>query len=259
MSGHPSLFRSTSTTARLFPSLFKSHAFFVKLNVVGHKKIELPVAVVVEPPRRRRPSAIIPAAGFCRYIGESPIPIVVIQHRMPVAGHINVREPVVIKIADGYTKEKCPVRSNTRLLRHVRERPIAIVAVKRRLRRLLRMKKWCEATIHEKRVEPAILVVIHPCDTRSHRLRVKLLLRRCSFVMKTDPRRPCHIPELHVVAIRAGLPGRCLSPNFRGPCAIRILRSVSGSSEEKSGSQCDRHDFRGHFPKPCFILEHHRK
>ena len=228
----------------------------VKLHVVSHKKIELPVSVVIEPPCRRRPRAIVTDAGLRRHISERSIPIVVIQHRMPVAGHINVRETVVIKIADGHAKVKRPVRSNAR---QFRERPIAIVAIERRLRRLLRMKKRREPAIHEKRVKPTVLVVINPCDTGSHRFCVKLLLRRRSFVMETDPRGPRHIPELHAVEIRVGLLGRFPRRNFCRARAFRVLCRVSGGPEEKPSSQRNRDDFRAHFPWPCFILEHRRK
>src|SRR6267143_4278197 len=231
----------------------------IKLYVIRDKQVEVSIAVVIKPSRRRRPSAIVVHARLRGYIGERPIAIVVIQRRMPVASHVNVRKSVVIKIADGHAKEKRPVRSNARLLRHVRKSSIAVVSIERWLWRPCRMKIRREAAIYKKCVEPSIPVVIDPRDTRPHRFRVKFLLGRRSFMTKPDPRCSCHIPKFHLVAIRAGLLGRGFRCRFRWVRSLTIPCPISGRLEEKCSSQCNHHESRDRSSRPCFILEHRRK
>ncbi len=81
---------------------------------------------------------------------------------MAIAGHIDVRETVVVEVADGHAEKEGAVGVNFALGGHVSKRAIAIVAVERGLRRLARDEKRREAAVDEERVEVAVLVVVDP-------------------------------------------------------------------------------------------------
>jgi hypothetical protein len=57
------------------------------------------------------------------------------------------------------------------------------------------------SAVHEKCVQKSILVVINPGHARAHRLRIKALRRRSSFVMEMNSRRAGHVVKFHVVRI----------------------------------------------------------
>ncbi len=60
---------------------------------------------------------------------------------MAIAGHIDVRETVVVVVADGYAEKEGAVGVDFALRGHVGERAVAIVAIERRLRRLRGMEE----------------------------------------------------------------------------------------------------------------------
>src|ERR1700677_5111492 len=120
---------------------------------------------------------------------------------MAVSRHVDVRIAVVIVISHRYAKEKRAVRMNLARHRYIRKGAVAIVAIQRRLWRVLRMKKWRVSTVYKKRVQVAIPVVIDPRDARPHRLQIQLFGRSRALMVKMNPRLARNVLELHVKGV----------------------------------------------------------
>ena len=120
---------------------------------------------------------------------------------MAVSGHVDVRIAVVIVISHRYAKEKRAVRMNLARRRYIRKRAVAIVAIQRRLWRVLRMKKWSVPAVYKKRVQVAILVVIDPRNSRPHRLQIQFFGRSRALMVKMNPRLARNVLELHVKGV----------------------------------------------------------
>src|SRR5580704_8586962 len=121
---------------------------------------------------------------------------------MAVAGHIDVRVPVVVVIADRYAEEHRSIGVNLALRGHISERTVVIVTIKRGLRRLIRVKKWRVAAVYEKCVEIAVLVVVNPGDARTHCFRIKPRGRSGALVVEMNSCFVRDVAKLYSVRIR---------------------------------------------------------
>ena len=73
-------------------------------EVIGHKEINAPVAVVVDPGAARAvTNSTLGEPGFDGYIGEGAITIVVLQHVVAVGGDEKVVKAVVVIISHSHT------------------------------------------------------------------------------------------------------------------------------------------------------------
>src|ERR1700683_952287 len=120
---------------------------------------------------------------------------------MAVSRHVYVRIAVVIVITHRYAKEKSSVRMNLARRRYVRKRAVAIVAIQRRLWRVLRMKKWRVSAVYKKRIQIAILVVIDPRNSRPHRLQIQFFGRSRALMVNMNPRLARTVLDLHVTRV----------------------------------------------------------
>ena len=77
-------------------------AFNSEIQVVRYEKIETPVAVIIDPRRTCTPARVI-HAGFCGYVSERAIPIIVIQRVASEVCNIEVLEAVIVIISDRNT------------------------------------------------------------------------------------------------------------------------------------------------------------
>ena len=158
---------------------------------------------------------------------------------MAIAGHIDVRETVVVVVADGYAKEKRAVGVNFALRGYVGKCAIAIIAIESWLRRLRGMEEGRKAAVDENRVEVAVLVVVDPADPGAHRFRVHALGRLSTLVVKVDARLGCYIVKLHsegickVWAMAEGLSLRLLLllAGAQG-VANQARREIAGSKKQ---------------------------
>ena len=71
------------------------------VDVVGDHQIEPAVFVVIEPSRASGPAAFVGDACLCGDVSKSAIAVVVIKNGVSIAGDVEIREPVIVKIADG--------------------------------------------------------------------------------------------------------------------------------------------------------------
>src|SRR5581483_2083375 len=69
----------------------------IPLHVPGHKQVEITVVVVIEEACRLRPSAA-GDSGSCGYIGECPVPVVVVQNVVSIIRDIDVGVPIVVVV-----------------------------------------------------------------------------------------------------------------------------------------------------------------
>src|ERR1700751_287204 len=98
----------TTVDGHAFPGAIRIRARFWQLfessaEVIGHKEINTPVAVVVDPGAARAiANSTLGEPGFDAYIGESAIAIVVVQHVVAVGGDEKVVKAVVVIISDSH-------------------------------------------------------------------------------------------------------------------------------------------------------------
>ena len=133
----------------------------VELDVVGHKQIEQPVAVVIDPSAAGVPAdALFVQPCFLGDVGERPVAIVVPEHVLSPVGAEQIVPAVVVVVAHA-DRDAPAALGQTRLLTHIRKRAIAVVLVEVGGRRLARLVSLLQAqSVRQIDVEPAVLVVV---------------------------------------------------------------------------------------------------
>ena len=132
----------------------------IEIDVVGDEQIEVAVAIVVD-----EGAAGIPARAFARHaslladVGESAVAVVVIQNVLAEVGDEQIVPSVVVVVADANTLSPARVRDSG-LRSDVGESAIAIVLEKMRSRLAARGKAFQARAVHQKNVEPSIVVVV---------------------------------------------------------------------------------------------------
>ena len=132
----------------------------IEINVVGDEQIETPVAVVVD-----EGAARIPARAFARHaslladIGERAVAVVVIQNVLAEVGDEQIVPAVVVIVADANALSPSRVR-DAGLRGHVGEGAVAIIAKQMRSRFAAGGKALEPRSVHQKDIEPSVIVVI---------------------------------------------------------------------------------------------------
>ncbi len=132
----------------------------IHIDVVGDEQIEVAVAVVVDECAARVPArAFARHAGFLADIGESAVAVVVIENVLAEVGDEQIVPAIVVVVADANALSPAGVR-DAGLRGHVGESAVAIIAKKMRSRLAAGGKAFQPRAVHEKNIEPAVVVVI---------------------------------------------------------------------------------------------------
>jgi len=173
--------------------------------------VKAAIAVVIN---KTCPSAPSAAAhpGFGGDVGEGAIAIVVVENVAAKVGNQEIHVAVVVVVTGGHT-HSVQAALKASLLRHVSERPIAIVPVKAvpeaRVgfvrRRAMRHGIENLRSIYKKQVEPAIVVVVEHGDSANHRFGQVLLAGAAGFLFEPYAGLGRHVFEnLPGVIVREG-------------------------------------------------------
>jgi len=161
------------------------------LNVVANEKVELAVAVVVEP-CGARPESVIADRGFLRHIAKVPAAIVVKQVVPIERSEIDVILAVVIVVADRYA-HSVDFDIKTTPMRDIRKRAIAVIAV-----------ESCSCStpfrhevppVHEENVGAAIAIGIEEGHAGTHRFGQPLLTGAACVVSEMNAGGGCYVGE----------------------------------------------------------------
>ena len=137
-------------------------------DVIRNKQVKVPITVVVqETASRAPPRLIVQEPGSLRDIGEGAITIVAVENVLSEVGAEHVFKSVVIVVPDADAGG--PTNGmETRLLRNIRERPVAIVLVQA-VSRFGGSGLNTSAT-EQKYIHPAVVVVVNECTSAAGRL-----------------------------------------------------------------------------------------
>src|SRR5260370_19738703 len=127
-------------------------ARLVELRKLANEKVQPPIVVVIEPHRARTPSWSRDA-GLLRNIRESPVAIIMVEDAASVLRHVQIGKTVAI-IVPRRDSHAVAATGHARLFRHICERPVAIVAIKRITQRLRRIVKITFAPFHHINLHP---------------------------------------------------------------------------------------------------------
>ena len=143
----------------------------VEVNVVADKKVEQPVAVIVEPAAARTPThPLVPESGPFGYIGECAVTIVTEENVVAPVSQEEVVPAVIVVVPDANTHAP-PRPPNARLFGDVNKSPVAAVLEEVRVWLLARRPGGVEPrAVGEVNVQPAVLVVIEKRDAAALRL-----------------------------------------------------------------------------------------
>ena len=136
----------------------------IEIDVVGDEEVEPAVAIVIEERAAGAPACA--RAGKTRAAGhffERPVCSVAIQPVLSPVADEQIVVPVGVVVADARPLSPSACRKS-RLRRHVFERAVALVPVQLIHGRGVRWKSFEGRAVHEKQVEPAVLVVIDGRD-----------------------------------------------------------------------------------------------
>jgi hypothetical protein len=142
----------------------------VRMNVAGNKQIEVAVAVVVGPGGAGTEATHLDARAFGHILELTPAQVVV-QHVMSVAGHVQIRQAIVVIIANR-DRHAPSAGSEPGSRRDVGEMEIgaaSILVVQSDHRVAARQEAIDRGVIHNRDIEPAIAIQKRDTAT-SHRL-----------------------------------------------------------------------------------------
>ena len=163
-------------------------------HVMADKQIQLAIPVIVDKSRARAPAAR-GHARFRGHVGERAISVVVVQHVVRKTRDVNVRIAVVVVIADGNPHAINAAVRYAGGLRHIRKRSVGILAVERIPARLAIHRELVASALHQKNIQPPVLVVIEKRAPAAHRLD-QILVRRCAVdVLPVDSEAFRHVRE----------------------------------------------------------------
>src|SRR5256885_5094979 len=139
-----------------------------KTDVIRNKQVKVPITVVVqETASRAPPRLIVQEPGSLRHIGEGAITIVAVEYVLSEVGAEHVFKSVVIVVPDADAGG--PTNGmETRLLRNIRERPVAIVLVQAVSR--FRGGGTNTEAAEEKYIHTPVAVVVNECTSAARRI-----------------------------------------------------------------------------------------
>ena len=118
-----------------------------------------------------------------------------VQHVVRKTREVNVRIAVVVVIADGNPHAINAAVRYAGGLRHIRKRSVGILAVERIPARLAIHRELVASALHQKNIQPAVLVVIEKRAPAAHCLD-QILVRRCAVdVLPVDSEAFRHVRE----------------------------------------------------------------
>ena len=173
----------------------------IEIDIIRHEKIQPPVAIVIhERAPTVPPLARSRHARFFAHIRKSSIAIIVIQQIFPEICHEQIVKSVVVVIPDAHALPPAGMHQPG-FHRHIRKRPVAIILEQVRGRLLPLRKSFQPPAIHEKNIQPPVVVVVvkrHAASGRFQQIFVLVLAAKNrlgvqpSFfrnVQKTQPQR----------------------------------------------------------------------
>src|SRR5579863_2172427 len=145
------------------------------IEIVRHDKVEPAIVIKVEPAGASRPVALVGYAGLRSYIGKGSIAVVVVENGSAIAGDIEVGVTVVVIVANGDALAVMVFAADAGFFRHIGKRPVAVVAIKRRVQ----WARWLVVIggggLNEVEIHQAVLVVVEPRDAGTHGFEIVLL------------------------------------------------------------------------------------
>jgi len=106
-------------------------------------------------------------ARFGSHVGESPVVIIVVEHRTFEMGKVNIFPSTVVVVAHCHS-ETPDAGCEARLNRHISESAVMIVAIQLAGVTLARTEIFERGTVHQENIHPSIIVVIKDGDTSAH-------------------------------------------------------------------------------------------
>ena len=154
-------------TARYHHTFIKTRAGFrhgrrsqIKIDVVGDEKIEMAIPVVVDECAACAPATLLPSdSGLLAHVGKSSIAVVVIENVLAVVSYEQIFEAIVVIISNANALPPAAMAQSS-FCGHVGECAVAIVLEQMRRGFVSRGKAFQSRAIHQKNVEPAVVVVV---------------------------------------------------------------------------------------------------
>ena len=162
-------------------------------HIIANKQIQQPVAIEIEPQRRRAECAPPPQPRMLRNIHKRATPRIAKQPVLPYRSDIDIRKAVVIVIGHG-NAQPIHLHGQPRALRHIRERPVTIIAIQLQRAPLPLMPRPV-APVHEQNIEPAVVIVIEKRAPGPHRLRQIFRPISAAVMTKPNPGRTSHVRQ----------------------------------------------------------------
>ena len=139
----------------------------------------MPVAIIVNPgttgiPARLR-SGLDQPRPFCN-IQERSIAVVTIKGILPIVGDEQIVITVVVVVADATRLSPTGADFETRTLRHIGERSVAVVLEQMTMRFFALGEAFEAPSIYEEHVEPAVVIVVVEAESAARRFQQILVL-----------------------------------------------------------------------------------
>ncbi len=152
----------------------------IEIHVVGYKQIEKTISVIVQKTAASSPAVFGSRhAGLFGHVGEGAVTVVVVEDVVAKIGDEQIVETVIIVIAHAAALPPAGARQ-AGLFGDVGKGAVAIVA-KQIAGGMAIPQGWIEAgSVHQKNVEPAIVVVVEQRHAAAHLFEQELLVVRAA-------------------------------------------------------------------------------
>ena len=167
----------------------------VPIEIAGDEQVQPSIVIVIEESGGGRP-ATGADARLRRHIGERSIAVVAVEGVPPIARDVEIRESVVVVIADGHAHAVVvPGAGETRRGCHIRETAVAVLPIQpvpiRRIPTGEVGGEFCGIVqlpaVNQEDVEKAVVVVVEQGHAAAHGFDQVFLRRRGIAMREIDP------------------------------------------------------------------------
>src|SRR5439155_18069458 len=180
-------------------------------------------------------------ARLFRGLGKSSIAVVVKQAALPEAGDVQVGKAIVVVIAHRHP-DAVHLEIESGGARRVRERPVAVVAVKLH-RRALPLVPRPVRSVYQQDIQPAVIVIIEEGAARTQRFGQVLLSEGAAIVLEGNTCVAGYVRELYgKLSLGRDLGGtaRCGFPSEWGGLVVSVEECAGAARRPGAHQELDQ-------------------
>ena len=153
---------------------------WIEIHIIRHKQIELTVAIVVQKTAARAPAVFRSGhASLLGHVGKRAVAVIVVKNVAAKVGDEEIVKAVVVVVADA-TGLSPAGTSQAGLFGDIGEGAVTIVVKQITGGIAVPNRRIKAGSVHQKNIEPAVVVIVEQRHPATHLLEQKLLVGRAA-------------------------------------------------------------------------------